>query len=192
MTLLPAPGSDPSQNQFRTSSGISSSHARDAHAGLGSGSLSASVGDRGSEGGPGETAPPSLVVEVGPPPRSTVASRAAALGIVSPAAWHRQHGRHALQPDLCDWVCLPQSLHDEWVQRLVGAGRPREVALVDILTFVRGVRERWRQSADVPGEDNFAFWRHEWAATHGSNRPAVATSLAQTDPLAGVKGMLRG
>lgn len=143
-----------------------------------------------SEGGPGETAP-AVTIAIGPPPRSTVASRAAALGIVQPGKWERQHGSHALRADFCDWVCLPQAVHDEFVNRLKGTGDPHDVALVAVRRWALDVRGRWAQSTEIPGEDIFKFWRNEWAATHGSNRPVVASSRAQLGALDGVKEALR-
>jgi hypothetical protein len=130
------------------------------------------------EGGAGEAAPV-------PPSRVGVVARAAALGIVPPGVWERQHGTHALRADLCDWVCLPASVHDEWLRRLVAAGATPEDATRDIRTWALDVRAQW--SGRVPGDDIFAFWRHEWAKTHGSNRPSSAPK-----PGAGLDALITG
>lgn len=139
------------------------------------------------EGGPGETAPAIVVEGAPPPPRSTVASRAAALGIVQPGKWDRQHGSHALRADFCNWVCFPQAVHDEFVNRLKGTGDAHDVALVAVRRWALGVRGRWAQTTDVPGEDIFKFWRNEWQATHGSNRPSAAPKRG-----AGLDAILHG
>lgn len=133
-----------------------------------------------SEGGAGETAPcPPL------PRRVSVVDRAGALGLVSSGAWQRQHGSHALRGDLCDWVCLPAIVHDEWQRRLVAAGATAEDAARDIRLWALDVRLRW--AGRVPGDDIFAFWRNEWARTHGSNRPSSSPK-----PGAGLDALIGG
>ena len=115
------------------------------------------------------------------------ADRAATLGLVSPAAWDRQHSAHALRGSLCGWVCLPQTLHDEFVVRLTGAGMTPAAAMAEVHAWAVGVRDGYQQRGEVVGEGSiFTFWRHEWQRTHGSNRPPAPTSLAFADPLAGV------
>jgi hypothetical protein len=128
--------------------------------------------------------------EAPPPARDGVASRVRALGIVTPAQFEREHGKHALRDVLCGedgFVCLPQLLHDEWRRRLVNAGSSADAADSDIRAFVVAVKACWRASGEIPGDDNFAFWRHEWASAHGSNRPAPAGP----DALTGVREALR-
>jgi hypothetical protein len=131
------------------------------------------------EGGLGETTPP-------PRRRESVASRARALGIVPPGPWERQHGQHALRGELCGWVCMPQAVHDEFVNRLTVAGHEWPTAVTQVQAWALEVKARWAVSGEVPGDDIFKFWRHEWAATHGSNKPTAGAA----DPLAGVRGAL--
>ena len=138
-----------------------------------------------SEGGAGETVPR--------PPRSTVASRASALGLVSAGAWDRQHASHALRGDLCDWVCLPQAVHDECVNRLTAAGESQAHAQAHVRAWALDVKARWLATGEIPGEDAFRFWRLEWAATHGSRRAAGPAPAAGLDALiAAGKGGPRG
>lgn len=115
-----------------------------------------------SEGGPGETAPC--------PPRLGVADRARALGIVSPGQWDRQHASHALRADFCDWVCLPQAVHAEFVNRVVASGSTLIYAEGRVRAWALDVKARW--AGDIPGEDSFKFWRAEWAAAHPNRRPS--------------------
>ena len=124
-----------------------------------------------------------------PPPaaRTTVATRAAALGMMSSAQFERLHGRHALRGDICGWVCMPDFIHEELVGRLrasLGDERARQA----VRAWACGVRVSWEASGRVPGDDAPAFWRNEWARTYGSNKPAQ--SLAYADPLKGVKDLL--
>lgn len=133
-----------------------------------------------SEGGPGETAPRRAS-------RQSVTDRAAALGIVQPGSWQRQHASHALRADLCDWVCLPEAVHAECVKRLTGAGTPLTDALAAVLAWALDVRARWQASGEIPGDDNFVFWRNEWQRTHGSNRVSSAPK-----PGAGLDALIAG
>lgn len=102
----------------------------------------------------------------------------------SPLAWDRVHGRHVA--GFCSWVCLPQSIFDEFVNRVIGAGASEPEAVAQVRAWAEGVRKSW--AGRIPGDDIFAFWRNEWAATHGSNKPAAT---AVSDPLAGVREALR-
>lgn len=106
--------------------------------------------------------------------------------IVSPAAFDRQHGRHV--GGFCDWVCFPEAVFDDFVRRVSGSGVSEDRARGSVRSWAHGVRQSWQARGDVPGDDIFAFWRNEWQATHGSNRPAPTG----TDPLAGVKAVLGG
>lgn len=102
----------------------------------------------------------------------------------SPLAWDRVHGRHVA--GFCSWVCLPQSIFDEFVNRVIGAGASEPDAVKQVRAWAEGVRQSW--AGRIPGDDIFAFWRNEWAATHGSNKPAATAGI---DPLAGVREALR-
>ena len=118
--------------------------------GSGSGDLGYGVSDQGQEGGGVPRRAPGLVV--------------------SPMEFHRQHGRHV--SGFCDWLCLPQLVHDEFVNRVIGAGAQEPDAQAQVLAWAREVRRRW--AGRIPGDDIFTFWRHEWQATHGSNKPGTA------------------
>jgi hypothetical protein len=143
-------------------------------------SLPLDSGSSGSlEESPRETTP--VVVAA----RESVASRAAALGIPRPGPWERQHASHAFRGDFCGWVCLPESVVTGFAGRAIGAGQSEAVARESVLAWALATKTRWIASGQIPGDDIFEFWRNEWKATHGTNRPA--TSLAFTDPLAGVR-----
>jgi hypothetical protein len=114
-----------------------------------------------------------------------IVAQSTPIRFVSPAQWARQHGQHV--SGFCDWLCLPESVVDGFVRRLMGAGTEEGVARAQTLAWAKGVRQAW--AGRVPGDDIFAFWRNEWAATHGSNKPAASASAV--DPLAGVKEALR-
>lgn len=158
---------------------MDSSASRDAHGGLAPPSGSALVVSGSSEESPRET------TAVMVPARDSVASRAAALGIVKPGAWERQHASHAFRGDFCGWVCLPESVVEGFAGRSIGALGSGLDARVEVHRWALEVKARWIASGDVPGDDIFEFWRNEWKATHGSNKPA--TSLAFADPLAGLR-----
>ena len=118
-------------------------------------------------------------------PRSSVATRARALGIVSAADWHRAHSRHV--SGFCAFVCLPQTVFDDFARRVLHAGAASETdAAATVTAWAQGVQSAWE--GRIPGADIFEFWRNEWAATHGSNKPA---SAGGTDPLSGVREALR-
>lgn len=142
---------------------------------------------------PPPTPPPSphLTAPAPPPPEgraARLADRATTLGLVSPGAWDRQHAAHALRGELCGWVCLPQTLHDEFAARLTGAGMTLADAAAAVHAWAVTVRDGYQSRGEVVGEGSiFTFWRHEWQRTHGSNKPAAPTSLAFADPLAGVR-----
>lgn len=102
----------------------------------------------------------------------------------SPLAWDRQHGRHVV--GFCSWVCLPQAIFDEFVNRVVGAGASEPDAVQQVREWAEGVKAAW--VGRIPGDDIFAFWRNEWATTHGSNKPAASAGV---DPLGGVREALR-
>jgi len=102
----------------------------------------------------------------------------------SPAEWDRLHSKHAMRGELCGWVCLPQTLFDEFVGKAGGGGA------VAVREWALGVRESYAGRVVAEG-DVFKFWRNEWTATHGGNRPAAGQSLAFADPLAGVKELER-
>lgn len=126
------------------------------------------------EGGPGETPPKPVTatVRVGPA-RESVADRAAALGLVKPGAWDRQHASHAFRGYFCGWVCLPQSVVDGFVGRATGAGADHTEALAGVHAWALSVKARWATSGQIPGEDIFGFWRNEWTREHGTNKPAA-------------------
>lgn len=96
------------------------------------------------------------------------------LAPTAPGGVDRHHGKHALRDLLCDWVCLPEVVFEEWVTRLAGAGSTRERATADIREWAADVKARWQQSGKVPGDSIFDFWRHEWTRTWGTNRPSTA------------------
>lgn len=170
-------GSRPDSDRIPAGTPMDSSRTRDAHTGLGSPLAPALVSNL--EGGPGETAP-AVVVHVG-----TVASRGAALGLVRPGVWDRQHASHAYRGDFCGWVCLPQAIVDGCIARAVGAGSTPQAASEAVFAWALSVKARWIASGEIPGDDIFAFWRNEWQRTHGSNKPTSAPAFA--DPLAGLR-----
>ena len=117
--------------------------------------------------------------------RESVADRAGALGLVRPGPWEKIHATHAFRGDFCGWVCLPESVVAGCAGRII-TGRVSETdAREKVLAWALAVKARWIASGHVPGDDIFAFWRHEWAATHGSNKPVTSPALA--DPMAGVR-----
>lgn len=108
----------------------------------------------------------------------------------SPLAWDRQHGRHVV--GFCSWVCLPQSVFDEFVNRVIGAGATEPEAVAQVRAWAGGVRDAW--AGKIPGDGIFDFWRHEWASTHGSNRPAVVSAgqMSHGDAVRGALGVISG
>lgn len=105
----------------------------------------------------------------------------------SPADWGRRHGSHAMRGELCGWVCLPQSLFDEFVGKM---GADEATGRAAVRTWALGVKDAYAGRVVAEG-DVFKFWRNEWTATHGGNRPAAGQSLAYADPLAGVRELER-
>jgi hypothetical protein len=102
-----------------------------------------------------------------PPPGSSSAL------IVSPRAFDRQHGQHV--EGFCDWLCLPRGLFDDFVKRVIGAGALEDEARGQVLEWARAVRESWQ--GRIPGDNIFDFWRAEWLATHGSNKPSTNPAI---------------
>lgn len=129
----------------------------------GSGDLNNGYGDLGSGGG--SHAP---LAQTGPL-------------IVSPAEFHKRHGKHVLE--FCDFVCLPTTVFDEFVTRVVAAGADEGTARVEVLRWATSVRQAWRDSGRIAGADIFKFWANEWEQTHGSNKPAAGA----IDVLAGLR-----
>ena len=105
----------------------------------------------------------------------------------SPADWDRRHNAHALRGDLCGWVCLPEQLFVEFVGKM---GADEATGRAAVRTWALGVKDAYAGRVVAEG-DVFKFWRNEWTATHGGNRPAAGQSLAFADPLAGVKELER-
>lgn len=110
------------------------------------------------EGGPGETAPRRPPRMPGGPPGL----------IVSPGRWGVEHADHV--DGFCDFVCLEGRLFREWVQRVTHVGTPADVAERQVLEWARAYRAGFQ---GIPGDDRWAFWKHAWAGTHGSNRPSA-------------------
>jgi hypothetical protein len=134
--------------------------------------------NRPAEGAGLSAAPPVVVPPSGP------------IRHPSPLAWDRQHGRHIV--GFCSWVCLPQSVFDEFVNRVIGAGATEPEAVAQVRAWAGGVRDAW--AGKIPGDNIFEFWRHEWAATHGSNRPAVvaAGQMSHGDAVRGALEAIHG
>lgn len=130
----------------------------------GSGDLSNGYGDLGS--GSGNT-----------PARPHVSGPL----IVSPLEFHKRHGKHV--QEFCDFVCLAQTVFDEFVTRVVAAGSDERSALDEVTRWAMSVRQAWRDSGRIAGADIFKFWANEWEQTHGSNKPAAGA----IDVLAGLR-----
>lgn len=109
------------------------------------------------EGGPGETAPRHPPRMPGGPPGL----------LVSPGRYGLEHADHV--DGFCTFVCFPGRLFREFVARVVSAGAAPETAERQVREWAEGYREAFQ---GIPGDDMWAFWKHAWAATHGSNRPA--------------------
>jgi len=88
--------------------------------------------------------------------------------LVSPGRYGVEHADHA--PGFCAFVCLPGRLVREWAQRVVHAGADAAEAEAQVLAWASHYRDTF---VGVPGDDMWAFWKHAWAATHGSNRPSA-------------------
>lgn len=102
--------------------------------------------------------------------------------IVSPAEFHRRHGKHVLE--FCDFVCFPQTVFDDFVKRVIAAGSDEGTARASVMTWAKAVRQAWSSSGRIAGSDIFKFWNHEWEATHGSNKPNGGGAV---DVLAGLR-----
>lgn len=100
-------------------------------------------------------------------------------GEARPGTWGRIHSPHVT--GFCDWVCFPELVFNDFVRRVVAAGTPDADAQADVTTWAKSVRQAWQ--GQIPGDDIFEFWRHEWKKTHGSNKPAAGG----VDLLAGFK-----
>lgn len=107
----------------------------------------------------------------------------------SPLQWHRQHGAHVT--GFCAWVCFPQTVFDEFVRRVMGAGAHEPEAIAQVRAWAEGVRHAW--AGKIPGDGIFDFWRHEWAITHGSNKPAPGPAqMSHGDAVRGALEAIRG
>lgn len=100
--------------------------------------------------------------------------------IVGPAAFHKQHGSHV--SGFCDFVCLPQPVFDDFLNRVIHAGASEPEADAQVRAWAESVRQAWQ--GRIPGADIFKFWRNEWAATHGENTPGKGV-----DVTAGLRGI---
>jgi hypothetical protein len=78
--------------------------------------------------------------------------------------YDRIHGRHF--DGFCGFVCLPQTLVDGWVNRVMASGLSEDAARAQVRTFAEGVKAKWHGSGQVPGGDDYGFWRSEWSAAH--------------------------
>lgn len=101
--------------------------------------------------------------------------------IVSPLEFHRQHGTHV--PEFCEWLCFPRQVFDDFVRLTIAAGNDEPTAIEQVTAWAHAVRASWTTSGRIPGDNIFEFWRNEWKATHGSNRPANGS----VDVLAGLR-----
>lgn len=70
----------------------------------------------------------------------------------------------------------------EFVNRVAAAGSADPDGEVD--RWALAVRRRYDASGTIPGDDIFAFWRHEWQREHGTNKPS---SSGGRDVLAGLR-----
>jgi hypothetical protein len=111
----------------------------------------------------------------------THAVRSAPL-IVSPLEYDRRHGKHV--SGFCDFVCLPESVFDDYLRRVIAAGSDEGSARASVLTWAKSVKQAWQGSGRIAGSDIFKFWNHEWEATHGSNKPMATGGV---DVLAGLR-----
>lgn len=109
-------------------------------------------------------------------------SAARPVRFTSPAAWDKKHGHHV--GGFCSWVCFPEDVFDEFVRRVMGAGRTEAEATESVRAWAFDVKARWA-GQDIPGDSIFDFWRNEWKRTHGSNKPVSSPAFA--DPLAGLR-----
>ncbi len=136
-----------------------------ARNGSGSGDLSNGSGDLGSG---------VVIAEARPSGRTPSL-------IVSPLQFHKLHGTHVLE--FCEWHCLPQSVFDDFVRLVIGSGADEPSAIAQVTAWAKTVRVAW--SGRIPGDNIFDFWRNEWRAEHGSNKPSTAAGAV--DVLAGLR-----
>lgn len=101
-------------------------------------------------------------------------------GEAAPGNWGKVHSSHV--NGFCDWVCFPQSVFEDFVRRIRGAGMVEDQARSSVVGWAWSVRQAW--AGAIPGDDIFDFWRNEWKKTHGTNRP----SNAAIDVTAGLRG----
>jgi hypothetical protein len=106
--------------------------------------------------------------------------------IVGPLAFEKIHGQHVSA--FCSFVCLPRQLWDGWVNRVMSSGLSEEASIGQVQAFADGVRKRYQDSGQVPGGDDFSFWRAEWTAAHPTVKPAkVAAGDTHADRLAAIE-----
>jgi hypothetical protein len=84
--------------------------------------------------------------------------------IGSPLAYEKTHGQHVT--GFCSFVCLPQTLWDGWVNRVMSSGLSEDASAAQVRSFADGVKARYHAEGQVPGGDDYAFWRAEWTAAH--------------------------
>lgn len=145
------------------------------HAGACDAPATADAAAHQSEGGPGETEPP--VVEMGPPavPRGRPGL------VASPGRWGVQHAGHT--DGLCGWKCM---FPDQRAEFATGAGWDEAA----VTAWAQGVRDEFLAAGRPPTGKPYDFWNARWEERHGSSQAPRATSVAQLDPLAGVRGAL--
>jgi len=102
-------------------------------------------------------------------------------GPAHPGNWGKVHGPHVT--GFCDFVCLPELVFSEFVMRVRSGGASDEDAKDQVMLWAKSVRAAWQGSGRIPGDNIFDFWRNEWKATHGSNKPAAGA----VDVLAGMR-----
>jgi hypothetical protein len=101
--------------------------------------------------------------------------------------FERQHGKHVTA--FCSFVCLPQTLFDGWVNRVMASGLSLEASTQQVMTFASQVRNKWQASGQVPGGDDWAFWKAAWSETYPA--PSVARAgTAQRSSTAALRAAL--
>jgi len=78
-------------------------------------------------------------------------------------------------------MCFPEMVFADFVRLVVAAGSTELEAKTSVKTWALSVRQTWE--GRIPGDGIFEFWRNEWKATHGSNKPAAGA----IDVLAGLR-----
>lgn len=126
----------------------------------GGGGSTSMDGKNDPEGGAGETAP-----TVAPRPPKVPPGRSGLLE--SPGRWGVEHNDHV--EGFCTFVCFPGRLFREFVTRVRGAGGDAELAETQVREWALAYRASFQ---GIPGDDMWSFWKHAWATTHGSNKPA--------------------